>query len=156
MSYMFYNCISLLYLPDISKWNTSNVLKMNNMFCRCISLSYLPNISKWNVNKVSNMDEMFYKCYSLSFLPDLSKWNLSKINTYHNMFEQCLSLSYLPDYINNSKNKSIFTENNNNPFNDCLINCINHIIYLFEEEFSSIFHYIFEDNISYDDNPLLF
>ena len=29
---MFYNCLSLLSLPDISKWNTDNVIDMNGVF----------------------------------------------------------------------------------------------------------------------------
>ena len=29
---MFYNCLSLLSLPDISKWNTNNVTNMSLMF----------------------------------------------------------------------------------------------------------------------------
>jgi len=32
MSYLFYECSSLLSLPDISKWNTKNVTDMSWMF----------------------------------------------------------------------------------------------------------------------------
>ena len=32
MSNMFYGCNSLISLPDISKWNTSNVKSMSDMF----------------------------------------------------------------------------------------------------------------------------
>ena len=32
MSYMFYNCSSLLSLPDISEWDTKNVTNMSDMF----------------------------------------------------------------------------------------------------------------------------
>ena len=35
MSYMFYGCNSLSSLPDLSKWNTSNVTNMNYMFDGC-------------------------------------------------------------------------------------------------------------------------
>ena len=35
MSNMFYKCESLLFLPDISKWNTNNVTDMSNMFYEC-------------------------------------------------------------------------------------------------------------------------
>ena len=44
MSYMFYNCESLLFLPDISKWNTNNVKDMSSMFSYCKSLLSLPDI----------------------------------------------------------------------------------------------------------------
>ena len=46
MSAIFEECISLLSLPDISKWNISNVTDMNNMFNECILLLSLPDISK--------------------------------------------------------------------------------------------------------------
>ena len=32
MSYMFYKCNSLVSLPDISKWNTSNINDMGDIF----------------------------------------------------------------------------------------------------------------------------
>ena len=52
MSYMFYNCSSLSFLPDISKWNTNNVNDMKGIFSECKSLESLPDISKWNSNKI--------------------------------------------------------------------------------------------------------
>ena len=56
---MFYGCISLISLPDLSKWNTSNVENMSFMFSRCNSLNSLPDLSKWNTSNVNNMSEMF-------------------------------------------------------------------------------------------------
>ena len=44
MSRMFYECESLLSLPDISKWNNSNVTHMRDMFYNCKSLLSLPII----------------------------------------------------------------------------------------------------------------
>ena len=41
---MFSRCSSLLYLPDISKWNTNKVTRMNGLFSRCTALSSLPDI----------------------------------------------------------------------------------------------------------------
>ena len=38
MSNLFYECKSLVSLPDISKWNTVNVKAMDNMFYECNSL----------------------------------------------------------------------------------------------------------------------
>ena len=38
MSYMFYGCSSLKSLPDISKWNTKNVIDMRDMFNECHNL----------------------------------------------------------------------------------------------------------------------
>ena len=46
MSYMFKECNSLISLPDISKWNTTNVTHMSAMFTGCKSLILLTDISK--------------------------------------------------------------------------------------------------------------
>ena len=51
MSEIFYNCLLLSSLPDISKWNTNNVNYMSCIFYNCSSLSSLPDISKWNTVK---------------------------------------------------------------------------------------------------------
>ena len=59
MSYMFYDCSSLQSLPDISKWDTKNVIDMSWMFYYCISLQSLPDISKWDINKNLKRDSMF-------------------------------------------------------------------------------------------------
>ena len=42
MSGMFYGCKSLNSLPDISKWNTSNVKNMSGMFDECLSTINIP------------------------------------------------------------------------------------------------------------------
>ena len=33
MSYLFCGCKNLKYLPNISKWDTSYVVTMDNLFC---------------------------------------------------------------------------------------------------------------------------
>ena len=67
MSGMFNWCSSLSSLPDISKWNTNNVINMSNMFYGCSSLSSLPDISNWNTNNVNDMSGMFYNCSNTIF-----------------------------------------------------------------------------------------
>ena len=52
MSNMFYYCNSLISLPDISKWNTSNVYNMDRMFSECNSLISLPDISILNIENL--------------------------------------------------------------------------------------------------------
>ena len=69
MNHLFYGCNSLKSLPDISKWNTSNVKYMKSMFWRCNSLISLPDLSKWNTSNVKDMFSMFYGCNSLISLP---------------------------------------------------------------------------------------
>ena len=97
MSRMFYECESLLSLPDISKWNNSNVTHIKDMFYNCKSLLSLPIISKWDTSNVIDMSGKFYDCISLSFLPDISKWNTSNVTDMSGMFYNCESLSSLPD-----------------------------------------------------------
>ena len=97
MSNMFDGCSSLSSLPDISKWNTSNVKDMSYMFSGCSSLSSLPDISKWNVSNVNYMHYiyMFSGCSSLSSLPDISKLNISNVKY---MFYGCFSLISLCNF----------------------------------------------------------
>ena len=49
---MFNECSSLESLPDISKWNTKNVIDMRYMFAGCASLISLPNLSIWNTENI--------------------------------------------------------------------------------------------------------
>ena len=59
---MFAACNSLIYLPDISNWNTSNVENMSFMFAGCKALSSLPNISNWNTIICPDTSCMFDGC----------------------------------------------------------------------------------------------
>ena len=92
MSNIFFNCTSLKSLPDISKWNTENVISMKNMFYHCNSLTTFPDISIWNTSNVIDMSGMFCHCSSFLSLPDLSNWNLNKITDISGMFCHCNSL----------------------------------------------------------------
>ena len=95
---MFSGCENLVFLPDISKWNMSNVIDTSGMFFGCVSLSYLPDISKWDTSNIINMTSMFARCSSLTFLPDLSRWNIKKLESVILMFSNCKNLSYIPDF----------------------------------------------------------
>ena len=94
---IFYGCSSLIYLPDISNWDTSNVTQMGSLFYNCNSLISIPDISKWNTSKVNTMECMFYNCNSLISLPDISKWDTSNVTDMGSMFCGCLSLASMPD-----------------------------------------------------------
>ena len=94
---IFYGCSSLIYLPDISNWDTSNVTQMGSLFYNCHSLISIPDISKWNTSKVNTMECMFYNCNSLISLPDISKWDTSNVTDMGSMFCGCLSLASMPD-----------------------------------------------------------
>ena len=94
---MFYGCSSLKSLPDISKWNTDNIIDINNIFSGCELLEYLPDISKWNTSKITNMQGVFSNCLSLKKIPDISKWNTNNVEVMSNLFDNCCSLSVLPN-----------------------------------------------------------
>ena len=66
-------CFMVSTLPDISKWNTSNVTNMSYMFNWCTSLSSLPDISKWNTSNVTNINGMFSGCKSSLNIPSKFK-----------------------------------------------------------------------------------
>ena len=97
MSQMFFNCSSLISLPDISKWDASNATNMSGMFSCCSSLISLPDISKWDTNNVNDMSGMFCCCSSLISLPDISKWDTSNVTDMSEMFFNCSKLEALPD-----------------------------------------------------------
>ena len=97
MSWAFYNCISLISLPNISKWNTNNVTDISFMFYNCKILFSLPDISDWNTSNVNNMSRIFYNCESLISIPDISKWNTINTTNMSCMFFGCQSLLSLPD-----------------------------------------------------------
>ena len=61
---------------------------MESVFYECSSLISLPNISKWNTNKVNNMNFMFKGCSKLDSLPDLSSWNLERVKEKKEMFDK--------------------------------------------------------------------
>ena len=97
MGSMFNGCKSLISLPDMSNWNTSNVWDMRYMFYECKSLISLPDISNWNTSNVEDMWGLFEGCNSLISIPDISNWNTSNVEYMKNMFAGCHSLISLPD-----------------------------------------------------------
>ena len=60
MRNMFYNCLSLSSLPDISKWNTNNINNMRGMFYNCLSLLSF-------FNSLDNKSEIIQSDLSFSF-----------------------------------------------------------------------------------------
>ena len=117
MSYIFKGCSELKSLPDISKWDTRNVVNMSNIFSGCKSLFSLPDISKWDISKVTDLSGIFSECKELKNFPDISNWNTREVINMKYMFNQCTSLLYLPDI---SKWKTKKVESFYQMFNDCL------------------------------------
>ena len=97
MSYLFYECSSLEYLPDISKWKINKVENIDQIFSGCSSLEYLPDLSKWNTDNIIHMGNTFENCSSLKYLPDISNWNVNKVQDISYLFSECSSLLTIPD-----------------------------------------------------------
>ena len=53
-------------LPDISKWDTSNVNNMTGIFSCCQDI---PDISNCDTSNVNNMSYMFYHCAFVAMDP---------------------------------------------------------------------------------------
>ena len=108
MIYMFNNfgcySTSLNAVPDVSKWDTSNVSRVPAVFTdkfgmygmfwgygyRSTQLNVVPDVSNWNVSKVYSMESMFqdygYSSTVLNAVPDVSNWNMSSVHTMESMF----------------------------------------------------------------------
>ena len=99
MSFMFYDCSSLISIPDIKNWDTKNVTKMNSMFNGCISLGFL-TLSGWETKNVIDMSCMFFGCISLKFLGGINNWNTRNVIKMNSMFAYCGSLISIPDISN--------------------------------------------------------
>ena len=52
----------------------------------------MPDLSKWDTFNVMNMGDLFNGCCSLSSLFDISKWKTGNIRYKNNMFENCINL----------------------------------------------------------------
>jgi len=49
-------------INDYSKWKIK-ISAMNEIFSNCFSLKALPDISNWDTSNVIDMNKMFYKCF---------------------------------------------------------------------------------------------
>ena len=102
---MFVGCSSLTELPDISRWNTSNVINVAQIFDNCSSLLYLPDISKWNLTKAKDTENLlsenlYSEKYSSNMITPES--NYSKIDSFNYLS------SFKKD--TDSNNEDIFNE----------------------------------------------
>ena len=67
---MFYDCINLKSVGDLSNWNVSNVKNMCYTFSGCEQLKSVGDISNWNVLNVEYMFDAFKK----SGITNIPKW----------------------------------------------------------------------------------
>ena len=89
MSNLFYNCETLISIPNLDTFNTIN---MSNMFSYCGNLITICN---FNTSNVTNMSSMFYHCNKLSNIPN---FDTSKVTNMSNMFYWCGYLANVPNF----------------------------------------------------------
>jgi len=75
--------------PDISKWNTSNIKRMDRTFQWCRDFNC--DISGWDVSNVVDMDFMFVGCKK--FNQDISGWNVKNVESMVHTFNNCSSFN---------------------------------------------------------------
>jgi len=150
MSYMFYDCTSLIAIYNFSNFDMSKVTNMSYMFYGCSSLKYLNDFLLLKDINPENISYMFFGCRSLINLPNIKLWNLKKIKNqdliFGNINEKIIKIyPNLSDYMNNEidiiykfdKNINkiklfgkIFVENNKD---NCLLIIDNKILNLCED-----------------------
>lgn len=89
MEYMFSDMHSLTHL-DVSNWNTSNVKNVAYMFSTLTSLKEL-NVGNWNTTNVSNMMGVFSDSTKLQML-NIKNWDTTNVVLMDNMFKGLESL----------------------------------------------------------------
>jgi surface protein len=75
---------------DLSNFNTSNIIDMEDMFSECNKLKEIKGLNQFNANKVNYMNSMFQECNALESL-NLSNFNTEIVMVCH---------IYLQDVIN--------------------------------------------------------
>jgi surface protein len=102
---MFENCISLEKIPDISKWNITNVKNISNIFLNCSSLISIPNISKWDFSNVENKDKIISES-NLSINP----YSMASDSPGSNLHKIICSSSIDPHPIANNSSEGNFQQ----------------------------------------------
>ena len=97
LSYIFYALN--MEVVDISGWNTSNIITMENMFSFCNKLKNIIGIENLDVSKLQRTNAMFYWCKNLVEL-DLTNWNPISLENMSNMFGYCSNLKIIKNIEN--------------------------------------------------------
>ena len=75
---------------NISNWDVSNVVNMQNMFCSCHNFN--SNLKEWDINSLQNASGMFQNCES--FVGEgLENWNTQNIERTKSMFHGCVNFN---------------------------------------------------------------
>ena len=98
LSYMFYNCESLINIKELSKLNTNEVNDFSYLFSGCKKLSNIESLQKWDVSKGTNFSHTFYGCSKLQNIKPLENLDFSKGEDFSDMFKGC-SISRVQKFI---------------------------------------------------------
>ena len=94
--------------PDLSAWNVTNVTSMRAMFVDIhqSSLQGKLNIETWNTSSLVDMTLMFAHNYTTErFIPDITKWNLEKVEMVSRIFQH--TVNFNEPWIINLKTQNI-------------------------------------------------
>ena len=89
----------LVEVVDISGWDTSNVITMEDMFSCCKKLKKIIGIENLDVSNVEDTHGMFYCCENLVEL-DLTNWNPISLQNTYDMFYGCSNLKFIKNIEN--------------------------------------------------------
>ena len=72
---------------------------MRGMFWCCLELKSVGDLSNWDVSKVTDMWGMFYQCEKLKSVGDISKLDVSNVRHHAYIFEKCpIKEEYKPKF----------------------------------------------------------
>ena len=91
--------LNKLEVVDISDWDTSNVIYMNDMFLECANIKKIIGIENLDVSKLEDATSMFSHCEKLVEL-DLTNWNPILLKNAWNMFSSCSNLKNIKNIEN--------------------------------------------------------
>ena len=115
MSYMFYNCSSLLSVINKDNYDFKNVTNMSSIFFGCSLLRNLSTFEQIDTRNVTNMSFLFSLCCKLD-LSFIKNWDTSNVTDMSYMFSGCFKLKDLSDIKLNTKNLKYM----NGMFTGCL------------------------------------
>lgn len=94
----WFNNMTKMKEVDLSEFDSSKVVTMNEMFYNCKSLTAL-DVTGFDTSKVTNMSDMFYGCSQLTEL-NISNFDMTAVTEAGNMLAKCDSLEVIQTPIN--------------------------------------------------------
>lgn len=89
MSSSFSNCYALSSVPNMGKWDMSNVTRTEFMFTGAALFN--ENLNEWDTSKVTNMNGMFFG--ASSFNSPIGNWDVSKVTNMGAMFSSATAFN---------------------------------------------------------------